>query len=571
MPAKFFLRPETPHLEPTAILPLFTFISCVKNVKLMPLLPHEELYRMQRKLYLRNKEIIDHSVLIKEPDFDRYQKRYQRKVANYKRIVSHEEMLNAIQEADIIYVGDYHTCNQSQRSFLRILKAVIKKTKNIMIGLELIHKNNQKVLDSYMRGEIEDGDFLKKIGFHQHWIFDLWGNFRPIIDFAKYHHVNMFALDAAGIDSPLKERDETTAELIAKYITKNPGKKLFVLIGDLHLAPQHLPEEVAKILKNVSPPLKAITLYQNSESIYWKLAKKGIEDQVEVVKIDDSSFCRMHTPPVVCQQSYINWLEHEEGEIDYADAKHSFLELVDRISDFLNIKLGKEKDDVEVYTSGDLGFLKRLSRKKNFTKRELKAVKLQILSSESYYIAKQKIVYLANLSVNHASEEASHFIKHLCSGTEFPRDFVDAFYANILHEALGFFGSKLINSKRKCLHEIGFRDILAYFDTVRVPNDRRLEYETAHLVTEYFKYEKKGKSLQYAATFNLDATLFMSVTHALGYMLGDKMYYAMKSGKLKCPKIKEMFFDKWQGEGRPFEAYSAATRSVKGVKIPKRM
>lgn len=563
----------------------------------MVITPHEELYRMQRKLYLRNKEIIDHSILVKEPDFDRYEKRYQRKVAGFEKISSDAELMRAVMKADIIYVGDYHTCNQSQRSFLRILRAIIKKTDNFMIGLELIHEANQPILDKFMKGHFKESLFLKRVGFHQQWIFDLWDNFKPIFDFAKYHKIPVKALDAAKLDAPLKDRDETTGKLIAKYMIENPGRKMFVFIGDLHLAPEHLPKEVEGALKGYPSAAvpkcpgrtvlrkskqrhrdteaprrsKSLILYQNSEAIYWKLAREGIEDQVSVVKIDDGAYCRMHTPPVVAQQSYLNWLEHEEGEIDYADAKHSFLELADRISKFLDLKIGKEKDNVEVYTSGDLSFLKHLRRKKDFSKKDFNTIKRQILSSESYYLAKERVVYLANLSVNHAAEEAAHFIKSICSGPEFPRDLIDAFYANILHEALGFFGSKLINSKRKCLHEKGFKDLFAYFQTVRVPRDRKLEYETAHLVTEYVKYERRGKSLHYTTIFEQGADLFMSVTHALGYMLGDKMYYAMKLGVLKRLSIRYMFYDKWDGEGAPFEAYSAIREQVKGVKIPKRM
>lgn len=559
----------------------------------MALAPHEELYRMQRQLYLRNKEIIESSILVKEPGFKAYEARYRRKVAKYERISSDDEMLSAIMDADIIYVGDYHTCKQSQRSFLRILKAVIKKRKKIAIGLELIHRSNQTALDKFMGGYLSEKAFLKKIGFHQHWIFDLWENFKPIFDFAAYHRVPVIALDAARRNAGLKERDEAAGRLIADYALENPGRKIFVLIGDLHLAPEHLPFEVEMAVGNskaVGNPksgsskpevgitnskisrLRTVILYQNSEEIYWKLAKEGIEDRVSVVRIDDASFCRMHTPPVIAQQSYINWLEHEEGEIDYADAKMSFLELVNRISRFLGIRLKKrDKESVDVYTSGDLSFLKRLKRKKGFTKKDFETIKKQVLSSESYYIAAERIVYLANLSVNHAAEEAAHFIKSLCAGPEEPRYPVDAFYANILHEALGFFGSKLINSKRKCAHEKEFKNLVNYFHSVRIPPARKLEYETAYLINEYLKYEKKGRPLEYSDIFEQRTDLFMSITHALGYILGDKMYYAFKEGIISRISLKYLFYDRWESPGTPFKVYSSLREKTRHVKIPKRM
>ena len=62
------------------------------------------------------------------------------------------------------------------------------------------------------------------------------------------------------------------------------------------------------------------------------------------------------------------------------------------------------------------------------------------------------MVYLGNLSMNHASEEATHFLRHVMSGCQEPLNLVDAFYARALEEAVGFLGSKMLNHKRKCPH-----------------------------------------------------------------------------------------------------------------------
>ena len=54
--------------------------------------------------------------------------------------------------------------------------------------------------------------------------------------------------------------------------------------------------------------------------------------------------------------------------------------------------------------------------------------------------------------MNHASEEATHFLRHVVSGCQEPLNLVDAFYARALEEAVGFLGSKMLNHKRKCPH-----------------------------------------------------------------------------------------------------------------------
>lgn len=537
----------------------------------MPLSPRAELLAIQKRLWRWNKELIDRSILVREPGFDSYERAYCRAVADYERLADQDELIKAVLAADIIYVGDYHTCNQSQRSFLRILKAVARYKCNFLIGLELVHKRQQATLDAFMAGRMAEGTFLKRIKLLEHWVFDLWDNFKPVFDFCHYHRVPMFAIDAAPAGSNVRERDIATAKLIGQIVKEHLGRKIFVFIGDLHIAPTHLPAEVADELRRLGIKKKGLSLYQNSESIYWKLAEEGIEDKVEVVRLGDGNFCRMHTPPVVCQRSYLNWLEHEEGEIDYADAKASFLELVDRLCDFLEIALGRARDEVEVFTSGDLSFLKRLEEREDFSKREIKLIKRQILASESYYIARAKFVYLANLSINHAAEEAAHFIKSICSGEEEPRSLVDAFYANVLHEALGFFGSKLINHKRKCWHEKDFKNLIAYFQSVRVPARRRLEYETANFLVEYLKLERKGMHLSCADVFSSRMELFLSLTHALGYMLGDKLYYGLMRRAVSKTQVSELFTNPWREEGEPLRAYIDLQKKLKKVKIPKRM
>ncbi|MBI2975140.1 MAG: ChaN family lipoprotein [Deltaproteobacteria bacterium] len=302
--------------------------------------PREELLKIQKSLWKRNNEIINNSIIVKEADFMKYERKYKSAVANYERVATHDEMLSAINEARLVYVGDYHTCNQSQRSFLRILKAVIPQNQKAVLGLELIHKRHQPLLDDFTAGNIDEKVFLKKIGLRQHWVFDLWANFKPLFDIAKSYNLPVAGIDAAGVKAGLRERDEATAERIVELLGKYPEHKLFVMIGDLHLA--HLPEIVRSM--SAGDELKDVILYQNSDAIYWKLAEQDLEHRVEVVKMSENEFCRMHTPPIVCQQSYINWLEHEEGEIDFSDSRTSFLELVDHISKFLEIDLGEERE-----------------------------------------------------------------------------------------------------------------------------------------------------------------------------------------------------------------------------------
>lgn len=536
--------------------------------------PREELLAMQRRIFRLNQKLIEDSISIREKGFDSYQKRYSKQVARYDAVSSPEDLKEALLKSDVIFVGDYHTNPQSQRGFLRILKMLIEENSSIVVALELIHKNLQKPVNEYLAGKIGLNAFIKKLGLKRRWYFDLWPSFQPIFDFAKYHHLKVYGIESATHGkATLKQRDQACAKTLLKVIEQNPKAKVLVFIGDLHVAQEHLPRELDRLLKKKKIQKNKLSVFQNSEQIYWKLAEEGLESKVEIVKLKEGNFCVMNTPPIIWQQSYINWLEHEDGEIDFADAKHSFLELTRRIAQFLEISLPANYEEVEVFTSGDLSFLKRLEEDPQFTRQEIKVIKRQIMASESYYMQKGRIAYLGSIAIHHVAEEASHYIKHLCSGNEFPRDPVDAFYANALHEALGFFGSKIMNHQRKCSHEKDFKALLLYFKNMsgQVPRERTNEIEIASLVLELKKMEQQNRLISETRVLKQNMELFLGVTHALGYMLGDRLYYAMISQKISKEEIVKLFERPLKKAGETGEVYLELVKRMSKVKLPKRV
>lgn len=532
----------------------------------------EELLRLQKKLYRKNRQLIHDSVIATDPHLINYEATYLKHVKKYQRLASFEELDRSLEEADIIYVGDYHTHKQSQRSFLRLLRRYIKKDRHPLIAMEVIGSHHQKQVEAYLKGSLSDRVFLKKIGFRQHWFFDLWQNFRPLFDFARYHQLPIFGIEAP--EKPVQsveQRDVFFAEQITELFIKNPERKIFVFVGDWHIAPQHLPRQVDIKLASKKLSAQKLILYQNSDAIYWQLAKKELEHQVELVKVAKDAYCRMHTPPILCQQSFLNWIDQEEGEFDYADAKITFLGYLEQIAKFLSIKLGPEKDEFEVYTCGDLSFLKRLRESGFFSPDEMKVIKSQILRSESYVIPRLKIVYLAHLSVNHAAEEAAHTLRNLCAGNEFPRPMQDAFYANIIHEALAFFGSKIINHKRKCSRYCDFvRMAKEYAANKPLSYEDKLTCEVAELFIEHENKQKKREPFHPNKIKNFSTDLFLALTHAIAYALGEKMFHGMLEGVLSRQTLAELHYDPMVEEGEALWRYYDLEDQLKGVKLPRR-
>lgn len=534
--------------------------------------PRAFILKLEKKLFAENKNAINEATVVEDPRFKQYWRRYKRAVATYRATCTMEDVFAAIDKARVVIVGDYHTLDQSQRSFMRLLRGYFERpVKNkVAVALETVQARFQKHLDAFTSGRSSAEVFIRKIGFKKHWFFDLWRNYQVIFDYLLYHRVPIRAIEADQRKKlSLLERDAFMARGIVKFAREFPKEKIFVLVGDLHLAPEHLPSELAKLARKEGIDLPLVTLYQNSPEIHWKLSEKGVVDHVDVVRVSSNEFCRMHTPPLIVQQSYLNWLYHEDDSFDWADAKASFLRLVEQVAQVVGLSLPADYENVEVYTCGDLSFLKTLKRKKMFTPKELSFIRDQVMHSESYFMPRARMAYIANVSIHHAAEEATHYLKVLTSGEEFPRSRQDAFYANALHEAIGFFGSKLVNAKRKCPRLADFtRDLAFLSGEGRAFPGKQLRMETATLFIQHAQGIKKSQLIHPNKVRDMSSRLFLSLTHAVGYDLGDHLYYGFMSGSVPKEIVRDLFTDHFEDEGEPGRMYLALTRLLKSVKRP---
>lgn len=535
--------------------------------------PRQELLQIEKRIYRQNQQLIEDSVDVYDPHFEDYQKHYRQQIKKYKRRATLKQVIDDIGRSKVVLMGDYHTLDQSQRSFVRFMRSTLKnKSKQIVVALETIQNRHQKYLDDFMLSKIDKDTFIRKIGFKNHWYFDLWPSYEIIFDFLKFHNVPTFGIETSSQEKrTLLERDDFMAEKIVSLAKRYPDKIIFVLVGDLHLAPKHLSKALRLEAKKQNIKLPVITLYQNSPQIYWTLSEKQQVDHTLIVKLSDKTYCRMNTPPIIVQQSYINWLYHEEGRFDWIDAKLSFLNIVERVAKVLDLKLPQDYENVEVYTCGDLSFMKFLRQKSKFTATELQFIRSQIESSQSYFLPEQRIAYIANVSIHHAAEEASHYLKILSSGIEIPRGHKDAFYANVLHEALGFFGSKLINNKRKCPRTQDFMAEKRFLENSGLRYDRPVEYEATLLFLEQMRLLKKKELFHTNKIKYWSQELFLRLSHALGYDLGDRLYYGFMSRDISKDHLKDLFLNPFTGEGEPGQIYQKTYRMVSRVKRPRRL
>ena len=316
-----------------------------------------------------------------------------------------------------------------------------------------------------------------------------------------------------------------------------------------------------------------VRVHQNPDTIWFDYAARGLAEEHDVVRIDDGAFALLTASPVVCQQSFLTWLEQmSEGEEEWdafapnagdKNVRHA-VAVIDRA---LHLEAKTATKDVEVVGPADLSFFAELSRSGVFNKRELAQIRAHILSSESCYIPRAKMIYLATTSMNHAAEEAAHMLRHVCSTEPMddPKGLVDAFYFRVMNEAVAFVGSKVVNPKRKCAHVSELQKI-ASGERESMP----LDVGAAHWALEHKRMEKGELVPHLAGVFQAAPELFNAVTHMLGYILGDQLYYALVRGRVERDTVRALFFEPLEDEGAAMLMYFELIGKVGKLKPPKR-
>jgi hypothetical protein len=531
----------------------------------VPLDPRSELIALHQQLFRRQRRLIESSTGPERAELIRYRRRYRRNVRSFERVVSYDEVLREALAHDLVYVGDYHTLRQAQRSYLKLAERLCDRGRAPVLALEFVQGRYQSAVDAHLAGRLSEAEFLVAIRYHQHQAFDVWPNFRPIFELARRRGLRVLAIDRpAGGPRSLHERDAFAARALAKGW--RPGDLALILIGELHIAPPHLPAAVDRELAGGGRTAKSLLLYQNCEEIYWALERRGQEHAVEAVRIGKEALCLVNSSPLVCQQSYLDWVEAtREGEqLEVYAPAHHFREAALLLGRFLGVDLEAALDSVHIHAAGDLSFITALRRSGRIGVKESRAITRRVLARESFCLPRANAVYLATSSVNHATEVAAEYLWHLCAEDEGDeRGLVDSFYARTLEQALGFFGSKVLNPRRKCRHAPQLQRQLS--------EGTSKERQVAAYVLAHQRLEHGRRAPEVRAAYALrDPEVWGATTRALGQILGDKLYYAMLRGHIAKSEIRELFFDLFEEEGAAFHMYLYLVGKVGHTRVPVR-
>ena len=511
---------------------------------------------LQKSLYRHQQSQIDRIVTGGSAAFRAYERRYKRATSSYSRVVQPAEVHRRVQRSDIVYVGDYHTLRLAQSTYLELVEHALTTGRPVVLALEFVEQQHQPALDAFLAKKLTEKRFLERIGHPYRGPFDIWPHFKPIFELAMKRGLPIFAIDSRGRGSQsLKQRDTCAAKIIVRLAKAKPAPILMVLMGQFHIAAPHLPMQVTKALGLFKK--QQLTVYQNAEGIWWKLAERGLAHRTRAVELNPDTVCLVNASPVECQRSFLDYVEAEAGDapIDERGIASAVKHLARQIGRWAGVKVTKRLADLEVATASDYSVMERISKRANFERGDLKLLEKHLLSRESAFIPRANTIWLASLSLNHAAEEATHFVRHCAIGNAMVRDRPkrEAFWARCLEEALGFFGSKLINPARQCPT---FETWKTVFHT-GTPDQRRV----AAFVLAISAAESDGPQALQRLVPSKNAALFEGVSHGLGYLLGDALYRAFENEWLSTPVVRKMFADPLDAPLRSWFEWKATVRN----------
>jgi uncharacterized iron-regulated protein len=238
-------------------------------------------------------------------------------------LTTQTEILQQLEQADVIYLGETHNEMADHQAQLKIIQALYQKNPKIAIGFEMFQRPYQGVLDQYIAGNITEEQLIEQSEYNQRWGFP-WEYYAEILRFSQQHQLPVLALNTPteitrkvareGLESLTAEEkqyippvteiktdnanyrqmlqeiyqqhhhdalgnsqafdnfflaqvlwDETMAEKVAKFIAENPDYQVIILVGEGHIVYDYgIPSRVERRLHS-SPLTQYSILFQSPD------------------------------------------------------------------------------------------------------------------------------------------------------------------------------------------------------------------------------------------------------------------------------------------------------------------
>lgn len=486
----------------------------------------------------------------------KYLRDFSQAFRNYNSLLNFDQIQNTLRSADVVLIGDYHALPAAQRYAAALIEQrALAGDRRVVLGVETIFARDQHVLDEWWRREIDEGELRQRIRFDLDWGYD-WTPFHELLTTARDHADAIYGLDCMPREDLRKigARDRHAATKIAEMRELHPDAVIFVLFGESHLAPGHLP----RLLNQQMPGARVLTVLQNIDSLYWRAAGERA-DKVEAVRVNDDVVCVFNATPLEKYESYRLFLDQWSRCDTGPDFAPTIYNLIDSLATFLEINRYSPHNGTqpkflvdmlpEVYGNSSDAMLRRMLTRKGVEEPERDAMLGQVEERGSAYLPKVNAFYIREFQMMHAAEDATRFLHQACQGLPQRRNGVatngngddaplttDTFYKRVIEHAVAYFGSRVLYPSRPAPE-----------------SDEDCPLSRAAC----------DKAAQ--AAVRGDQEKLEPSSQAWGYRIGSQIYDLYLAGKVKPSGLRRLFLAHLDEPGQARKVYTAVIAKLRAA------
>jgi len=495
----------------------------------------------------------------------KYVREFTRAFRNYDSVLDTNDVQNSLAATDVVLIGDYHALQASQRSAASLIEQrTLSGGRPVVLGLETVFARDQHILEEWWRREIDENELRQRIRFDLDWGYD-WAPFHELLVAARDHAEALYGLDCMPREDLRKigARDRHAAAKIVEIRERNPNAVIFVLFGESHLAPGHLP----RLLHRQMPGARILTILQNIDALYWRAAGERA-DKVEAVRVNDDVLCVFNATPLEKYESYRLFLDQWSRADETPDFAPTIYNLIDSLASFLEINRYASRNgtqprflvdmlpEVHGRSAGDM--LRRLLSRKGVSDEECKSMLACVEERGSAYLPQVNAFYIREFQMLHVAEDAARFLHHACQGLPFllsdrtgpespgigtrsdaHRTGVDDFFARVVEHAVADFGSRVLYPSRP-----------------------------TPAAGELPPLSRAGCEKAAQAAVRSESGTFESVAQDLGCRIGSQIYDVYLAGKITPSNLRRLFLARLEEPGMARKICAAVIVKLRGASHP---
>lgn len=115
-------------------------------------------------------------------------------VPGTKTILSTPALVSRMAGNRVVLLGEFHDDEDHHRWQLHTLAALYAARPDLSMGVEMLPRAVQSVLDRWVAGQLSESEFLKEVRWGDYWSFDP-ALYMPLFHFARINHIPIYALN----------------------------------------------------------------------------------------------------------------------------------------------------------------------------------------------------------------------------------------------------------------------------------------------------------------------------------------------------------------------------------------